>query len=184
MPEPENTIISQITDEAYEALVAKGVHVLLFPLVKESTGIKADTAKNLLKGWPIGSFTGSGETADSEEYQDQLIGGIYKTFISGGLDPGDINLKTYFNPDVGKPDIAPVKHSRTITPQFVLMLATTCDEPEQLEVWWSGGVNYLGGGGINGDYGKVIGSELKFKVSGAVKVGKTNNGKIPKSLYG
>lgn len=181
---PNNlNFLQSITAEAREQLVSKGVHVILFAIERQSGALTLNTGNNLLKGWPIGSLSGSGDNSDSEEYGDQLSGGIYKTFIGGGIDPGDITLSSYFDVDVGKPDIQPIVNSRVITPQFVLMLAIPSSTASSLDVVWSGGVNWSGGGNINGELGKSVKSELKFKVTGEPKVGLSKNGTIPYTYY-
>ncbi|MDR1959385.1 MAG: hypothetical protein LBQ54_10165 [Planctomycetaceae bacterium] len=184
MPDPE--IYDVIASQGFDALVSKGIYAMLFPVTRnETTGdFETDTATNLLNGYPVGGISGSGDTADSEEFQDQLMGGVNKCFISGAIDPGDISFNTYYSLSKGRPKIQSIKHSRVITPQFVLMLAVTTDDEDMLQGWFAAGVNYSGGGEIKGDNGKIIGSSLKFKVTGMVKAGSEEVGLIDKSLYG
>jgi len=183
MPDPlqENPVLTQIAGDAFEALVAKGIHVMLFPLKRQGANIVTDTTTNLLKGYPIGSITTGGESVDSEEFQDQLRGGMHKTKIAGAIDSGDITLKAYFNPAGGKPKIAGIVDSVTFTPQFALVLARKSGEV--LQGFFSAGVNYAGGNDIQGEYGKVIGSSLKFNISGEAKFGYEEVGTFPMSLY-
>jgi hypothetical protein len=165
-----------------EAMVSKGIHMLLFKLQADG---KPDTSKNILYGVSMGSISSSGETVDSEELQDQLIGGNYKAFLSGAIDPGDFTLNTNYTPKMGKLEINPVVDSFVIAPQFLLILATTnsADDKGNLKGFWASAVNYNGGREIKGDIGKIIGSSLKFKASGEPKVGFDEVGSIPKSLY-
>ena len=177
-------IINDFGGSAFEGLVAKGVLMLLFPMVRNGSAIQADTSENLLHGYKVGGFTGSGETVDSEELQDQLTGGAYKAYISGSIDAGDMNLTATFDPDKGPLKLTPMRHSRVVTPNFVYLLATTSPDPEKLDVFLIAGVNYLGGRDIKGDYGKVIGTSFKFKITGKPKVGTKECGRIAISLYG
>jgi hypothetical protein len=168
----------QIASERFEALVAKGIHAILFRVTR--SGI--DSTKNLLYGYPIGGFNTSGDSVDSEEFQDQTRGGMYKNFVGGAIDPGDITFTAYFAPDMGKPDIEGVTNSRSLTPQFVLTLATKKDD-DTLEGFFSAGVNYAGGNEIKGDFGKFIGSSMKFKITGKPSVGYEEVGDIDMALY-
>jgi len=68
------------------------------------------------------------------------------------------------------------------TPQFLLILARKKSDTV-LEGFFSAGVNYAGGNDIKGDYGKVIGSSLKFKITGEPKVGYEEVGDFPLSVY-
>jgi hypothetical protein len=178
----ENQIITQVANEAFEALVAKGLHAMLFPLKRQGANIVTDTSVNLLKGYPIGSINSSGDSADSEEFQDQLRGGMYKTKIGGAVDPGDITFKAYFAPTMGKPKIEGIVNSMVFTPQFLLILARKQSDTE-LQGVFSAGVNYAGGNDIQGEYGKVVGSSLKFQITGEPKVGYNEVGTFPMSLY-
>lgn len=178
------TILNKMGDDAFEGIVSKGVLMMLFPMVRNGTSLKADTTENLLNGYKVGGFSGSGDSVDSEELQDQLMGGENKVFFSGAVDAGDFSITTAFNPEKGRLKLVPIRHSRVVSPQFALLLATTCDEPTKLDVWFIAGVNYLGGREIKGDFGKIIGSSLKFKVSGKPKVGTAECGQIDIALYG
>ena len=174
---------TQVINEAFEAIVAKGIHALLFPLKRGTNGsIEIDTSKNLLYGYPIGSFNTGGESVDSEEFQDQTRGGIYKTKVAGAIDPGDITFNAYFDPKFGKPDIAGVHNSMVFTPQFVLYLARKKSETE-LQGFFAAGVNYAGGSEIKGDYGKILGSSLKFAISGEPQYGENKVGIISMAHY-
>lgn len=178
MPEPEfTTVATQIASERFEALVSKGIHAMLFPVTRDGL----DKSKNLLYGYPVGGFNTSGETVDQEEFQDQTRGGDYKTFIPGATDPGDITFNTYFDQNKGKPPIEGVVNSTVMTPQFVLVLARK-QSATQLQGFFTAGVNYSGGNDIKGDYGKVIGSSLKFKITGKPYYG-PEVGTIPMSEY-
>lgn len=177
-------IIDQIAESSFEGLVSKGVLMMLFPMLRNGSGLQADTSENLLNGYKVGGFSGSGDSVDSEELQDQLMGGEYKAFISGAIDAGDFSITTAFNPDKGRLKITPIRHSRVVSPQFVLLLATTSEDKDKLDVWMIAGVNYLGGREIKGDFGKVIGSSIKFKMTGKPKIGTTECGQIAIDLYG
>jgi len=188
------TIITQIADEGFEALAAKGIHALLFPMESVSGNIQANMSKNILCGYPIGNINTSGENVDQEEFQDQIRGGNYKNFFGGAIDPGDITFSAYFDPNRGKPDIRGVENSMMITPQFALILARvklpapwpnqSKTTPTSLQAFFSAGVNYAGGMEIKGDYGKAIGSSLKFKITGKPTYGYEEHPTlIPYSLY-
>ncbi|GHT28041.1 hypothetical protein FACS18942_08080 [Planctomycetales bacterium] len=75
------------------------------------------------------------------------------------------------------------------TPQFILMLGIYPADtplgtvPATLDGFFAAGCNYAGGGDIKGDYGKVIGSSLKFKLTGQVKIGTAEVGSIDYQLY-
>ncbi len=184
MSDTDVNVIKELEMQHFEAIVSKGIRGLLFSMIHDGTKAKADTTKNILNGYPIGGITTSGDSVDSEEFQDQLMGGEFKSFVAGAIDGGDVTLTTYFNVAKGRPPITGIRHSRVITPQFILILATTCTTPGKLQGWFAAGVNYNGGNEIKGDYGKIIGSSLKFKISGTVKVGAPNVGLIDESLYG
>jgi hypothetical protein len=160
-------------ENAFEGLIAKGVLMMLFQMVRDGSDILCDTSENLLNGYKLGGFNSSGETVDSEELQDQLSG-VYKAFISGSIDPGDFTINATFDPDKGPIKLVPMRHSRVVTPQFVLLLATTCNEADKLDVWMLAGVNYLGGREIKGDLGKSVGTSFKCKITGKPKVGTKN----------
>ena len=177
-----NDIITQIENDSFEALVSKGIHAILFAMKRTGGTITTDKSKNLLYGYPVGGFNTGGETVDMEEFQDQIRGGIYKTSLPGAIDPGDLTFTTYFAPSLGKPDVAGVVNSMVITPQFILCLARKISD-STLQGFFLSGVNYAGGNDIKGDYGKAIGSSLKFKISGEPKVGYDQVGNIPMSLY-
>lgn len=177
-------ILGQMGEESFEGLVAKNVLMMLFPMIRDGNGLKADTSENLLNGYKVGGFSGSGDSVDSEELQDQLMGGEYKAFISGAIDAGDFSITTAFNPDKGRLKITPIRHARVVSPQFALLLATTCDDKTKLDVWMIAGVNYLGGREIKGDFGKIIGSSIKFKMTGKPRVGTSECGQIDIGLYG
>jgi len=170
--------MTQIEDERIEALVSKGIHAMLFRMTRSGT----DTSRNLLYGYPVGGFNTSGESVDQEEFQDQLAGGMHKTFIGGAVDPGDITFNAMFVPEMGMPEIEGVVNSMSMTPQFTLVLARKKSDTV-LEGFFSAGVNYAGGNDIKGDYGKVIGTSLKFKITGKPQVGYAKVGDIPMSLY-
>jgi hypothetical protein len=178
MSVPPNDVATQLGNERFEALVAKGIHAILFAVTPSGT----DKTRNLLHGYPVGGFQTSGETADMEEFQDQIRGGNYKTYIGGAIDPGDITFNAYFAPTMGKPEIEGVINSTVLTPQFILQLARKQSDT-MLQGFFAAGVNYLGGNDIKGDYGKVIGSSLKFKISGEPLVGYAKVGPIAMSLY-
>ena len=170
--------MTQLGNERFEALVSKGIHALLFPVTRDGV----DTSKNLLYGYPIGGFNTSGDTVESEDFQDQILGGMYKTKISGAIDPGDITCNAYFAPEMGKPKIEGVVNSMVMTPQFILILARK-KSATMLEGFFAAGVNYGGGNDTKGDYGKAIGSSMKFNISGEPKVGYDEVGDIPMDLY-
>jgi hypothetical protein len=176
------TLPSTLTDlqKVTTAMVSKGIYAILLKL---KTSGEADTSRNILNGYTIGSITSGGDTVTSEEFQDQLLGGTNKTFISGAIDPGDFTISTYFNPDKPKPEIDPVVNSIVTTPQFILILATTGGAEGALKGFWAGGVNYNGGQEIKGEYAKIIGSSFKFKASGEVKVGFAAVGELSMALY-
>ena len=176
------TVITQIANENFEALVSKGIHAMLFALKRIGGTVQADTSVNLLYGYPIGGFTKGEESAEQEEFQDQIRGGIYKTFVGGAIDPGDIIFNAYFSPTMGKPEIEGAINSTIITPQFVLLLARKQSDT-LLQGFLAAGVNYSGGNDIKGDYGKIIGSSLKFKASGKPSFGYEEVGTLPMSLY-
>lgn len=177
-------VLDEVQNKAFKALVSKGIHALLFPMKEDDDGnIVCDISLNLLKGYPVGGFSGSGDTADSEEFQDQLMGGAYKNFVPGAVDPGDISFNTYFTPGKAKPNLATVKNSMVFTPQFMLALATETNDPETLQGFFAAGVNYQSGSDLKGDYGKIIGSSLKFKITGEPKWGFAEVGTIAKTLY-
>ena len=184
MPIDTLDIIDNFGKETFEGLVAKNVYMMLFPMVRSGNGIVADTSENLLNGYKLGGFTGSGDTADSEELQDQLMGNEYKVFVGGILDGGDFTINSMFNPDKPRLKIIPMRHSRIVSPQFVFLMATTSDDPEKLDVFLAAGVNYLGGRDIKGDFGKVIGTSFKFKVTGKSKVGTAECGQLDIAFYG
>jgi hypothetical protein len=180
MPTPQ--IFTQITDEGFEALVSKGIHALLFPVHRVGSNFQADTSVNLLHGYPIGNFTKGEESTDQEEIQDQIRGGDYKIFVPGATDPGDLTFNAYFPPAKGKPDVEGAVNSLVITPQFVVMLARR-QSATTLHGFLVAGVNYSGGVDIQGNYGNVIGTSLKFKLSGKPIYGFDKVGTIPMSLY-
>ena len=170
-------LLTQLGNEKFEAFVSKGIHALLFPVTREGV----DTTRNLLYGYPVGGFNTSGDTVDQEEFQDQIRGGMNKTFLPGLIDPGDITFNTYFTPDKGKPEIPGVVDSMVMTPQFILILARK--KGAGLEGFLSAGVNYASGNDLKGDYGKTIGSSLKFKITGEVKSGYAAVGPVSMELY-
>ena len=184
MADTINPNIDTIPFQAFEALVAKGVYCLLFPLKVTGGNMINDTTENLLNGIPIGNITIGDETPEQEEFQDQLAGGLYKTFAGGSIDPGDLNLTSYFAP--GKPPlkIQGVVNSTVIIPQFTFIAAVQDTDPMKLQAFFAAGVNYNGGQGIQGDFGKIIKSNLKFKISGKPLRGFQAAGKLDKSLYG
>jgi hypothetical protein len=177
-------VVAQLEKQSFEALVSKGIYAMLFPMIHDGTERKADISNNLLNGYPIGGITSGGDSTDSEEFQDQLMGGEFKTFIQGATDPGDVTFNTYFNLEKGRPPITGIRNSRVITPAFILILAIESETADKLQGFFVAGVNYSGGNDIKGDYGKIIGSSLKFKITGSVKVGATAVGLIDKALYG
>jgi hypothetical protein len=172
--------VDTIESNATTALVSKGIYAMLYKMVKNGALFTPNVTKNYLFGYTIGGINGSGDTVSSEEYQDQLLGGTNKTFVPGAIDPGEITLTTYFDPQKGVPDVDPVRHSYIITPQFLLILAVLDSKatPKSLRPFWTGGVNYNGGNDLKGELGKVIGSSLKFKVTGKQKVGFRANGAL------
>ena len=87
----------------------------------------------------------------------------------------------YFTPDKGKPEIPGVVDSMVMTPQFILILARK--KGAGLEGFLSAGVSYAGGNDLKGDYGKTIGSSLKFKITGEVKSGYAAVGPVSMQLY-
>ncbi|MDR1383323.1 MAG: hypothetical protein LBJ67_05700 [Planctomycetaceae bacterium] len=178
------SFIDDIASQSFKALVSKGVYALLFPIKITSGTPSVVTDSNLLNGYPVGTFNGSGDTADSEEFQDQLRGGLFKMFAGGAIDPGDVTLNTYFAPELGRPKLPTIVNSEVISPQFLLILAVGSTTSGKLKGFFAAGVNYSGGNDIKGDYGKIIGSSLKFKISGLVKAGYDEIGEINKSLYG
>jgi hypothetical protein len=179
---PEIELPSTLNDlqQVTTAMVSKGIHAILLKM--KAAGV-ADTSKNILKGYTVGSITSGGDTVTSEEFQDQLLGGTNKTFIASAIDPGDFTISTYYNPSLAKPKVDPVTDSLVITPQFILILATTGGAEGALKGFWAGGVNYNGGNELKGEYGKIIGSSFKFKASGEPKVGFTDVGEIAMALY-
>ena len=177
-----DNIITQIEDESFEALVSKGIHAILFALKRQNGQITTDKTKNLLYGYPVGGFNTSGDTVDMEEFQDQIRGGMNKTFLPGAVDPGDITFTTYFAPALGKPPIEGAINSTVIIPQFILALARKQSDTV-LQGFFLAGVNYAGGCEIKGDYGKAIGSSIKFKITGSLTVGYNSVGPIPMALY-
>jgi len=183
MSEPqENLNFTQIANEAFEALVSKGIHAILFPLVRGSNGIEVDKTRNLLYGYPVGNINGSGENVESEEFQDQIRGGNYKQKIGGVIDPGDITFDAYYDPNKGKPAIEGVVNSMAFTPQFILALARK-KSPTTLDGFFLAGVNYAGGNELKGDLGKAFKTSLKFAISGEPKTGYAQVGEIPMSDY-
>jgi hypothetical protein len=179
---PPPDVFTQITSEGFEALVSKGIHVLLFRVHRVGGVIQTDKSVNLLCGYPVGGFNTSGESVDSEDFQDQIRGGMHKTKVGGAIDPGDITFNAYFDPNRGKPEIEGVVNSMSITPQFVLALARK-KSSTQLQGFFAAGVNYAGGMDIKGDYGKIIGSSLKFAITGEPKFGHDAVGTFPMSDY-
>jgi hypothetical protein len=133
-------------------------------------------------GYPIGGFTKDPESVESEVFENQLLGGMHKAKLAGAIDSGGINFNAYFDPRRGKPKIVGVVNSMVFTPQFVLYLARKKSDT-MLEGFFSSGVNYAGGNDIKGDFGKVIGSSLKFDISGEAKYGYDEVGEIPMELY-
>ena len=170
--------MTQLGNERFETFVSKGIYALLFPVTRDGV----DTTKNLLYGYPVGSFNMSGETVEMEDFQDQIRGGMNKTFIAGQTDPGDITFDAYFTPEMGKPPIEGVVNSMVFTPQFILTLARKKDATT-LEGFFSAGVNYAGGNEIKGDLGKAMKTSLKFKITGETLVGYDKVGDIDMSLY-
>jgi hypothetical protein len=168
MPEIINTQIDKLTEQAFQALVSKGIYALLFATKYDTASKKivADTSKNILYGYKVGGFNTSGDSADSEEFQDQLSGGFFKSFIGGAIDGGDFSFNSYFAPDKPKPKITGIVRSTVITPQFILILAIEHEDEDKLQGFFASGINYLGGNDIKGDLGKAIGSSMKFKISG------------------
>jgi hypothetical protein len=177
-------IVTELEKQSFEALISKGIYGLLFLMIHDGDTIKADISENLLNGYPVGGITGGGDSVDSEEFQDQLLGGDYKTFVRGAVDPGDVTFNTYFSMEKGKPKLSGIRNSRIITPEFILILAIQSEDEDKLQGFFAAGVNYSGGNDLKGEYGKVIGSSLKFKITGSVKVGADAVGMIDKSLYG
>ncbi|MCL2710771.1 MAG: hypothetical protein FWE95_07810 [Planctomycetaceae bacterium] len=176
-------VMTQVADDNFEALVSKGIHAILFPLKRGTNGaIELDKSKNLLHGYPIGGFDSTGDTVESEEFQDQLMGGNFKNFIGGAIDAGEITFNAYFAPTKGKPKIEGVVNSMVIVPQFVLSLARKKNETT-LEGFFTAGVNYGGGNDIKGELGKALKTSLKFKITGEPKVGYDEVGEIPMSDY-
>jgi hypothetical protein len=156
---------------------------------KVGADIKIDSTKNILNGYPVGTFNSGGESVDSEEFQDQLSGGNYKAFLGGAIDGGDITFNTYFEPSKGKPNIPGIVKSKIITPQFTLILAIVntiqagTGDILTLQPFYASGVNYSGGAELKGDLGKAIGSSLKFKISGEPIMGTTDLDPIAYSYY-
>ena len=174
-----NDIFTQVTSDFFEVLVAKGLHAILFRVQRDGT---VDTTKNLLYGYPIGNIKTSGETVESEDFQDQIRGGTYKTKIGGGSDAGDITFDAYFDPNRGKPEIEGVVNSMSFTPQFALYIGRKKNSTT-LEGFFAAGVNYAGGMDINGDLGKAVKSSLKFAITGEPKYGYADVGELPMSMY-
>jgi hypothetical protein len=178
-----NTSIDSLTQQAFQGLVSKGIYALLFPLKTDEGELVIDTTTNLLADYPVGGFSTSGDSADSEEFQSQLAGGVNKTFLAGAIDPGDISFNTYFAPNKSKPNVAGVVNSTVTSPQFILILAIQHTTATLLQGFFAAGVNYAGGNDIKGDYGKTMGSSMKFKITGTSKWGFTEVGTFPKTLY-
>jgi hypothetical protein len=179
------SVIDELASQAFVSLVSKGIYAMLFKTVDNGGGsTSADTSANLLNGYPVGGFTGGGDNVDQEEFQDQLMGGSFKTFIGGAIDAGDMTFNTYFAANKGRPPITGVVNSTMITPQYILVLAYQHTDPDKLQGFFAAGVNYLGGNDLKGEYGTTIGSSLKFKITGAVKAGTEEVGVLQKSIYG
>ncbi|MDR2757618.1 MAG: hypothetical protein LBC20_18160, partial [Planctomycetaceae bacterium] len=83
-----------------------------------------------------------------------------------------------------KPDVAGVVNSTVTSPQFILILAIQHTTETLLQGFFAAGVNYAGGNDIKGDYGKTMGSSMKFKITGTPKWGFTEVGTFNKTLYG
>ncbi|MCL2306154.1 MAG: hypothetical protein FWC43_12495 [Planctomycetaceae bacterium] len=178
-----NTNLDKISEQAFKALVAKGIYCLLFPIKVSGKTKTTDTSKNLLNGVSVGNITIGDETPDQEEFQDQLLGGLYKMYAGGAIDPGDLSLATNFEPDAIPLEISGVVNSQVVTPQFALVLAVEKDD-KTLQGFFACGANYNGGQGLQGDYGKIIKSNLKFKLTGEPIRGFPKVGTFSKSLYG
>jgi hypothetical protein len=186
MPTIENNaILTANNAEVFRQLVAKGIHLLLFPYTTGTGGAaQLDTTTNLLYGYRYGTITSGGESVDQEEIADQLAGGSFKSFAGGAIDGGDFTMNTYYNIATGGPQIQQIVDSTIMVPQFFLLMATTMQsDPDKLQVFWAAGVNYNGGKEIKGDTGKAIGSSLKFKISGRVISGTDACGTINKTYY-
>lgn len=181
MSTPPSTpdIFATLTEDFFEALIAKGIHAILFRVKRDGT---TDKTKNLLYGVPIGNIKLGGESVDMEDFQDQIRGGMHKNKIGGAIDPGDVAFDGYYNPNVGKPDVVGVVNSMAVTPEFILTLARKKSKTV-LEGFFAAGVNYAGGMDITGDYGKVVKSSLKFSITGEPLYGYDDVGDIAMSLY-
>lgn len=178
-----NTPIDSLTAQAFQGLVSKGIYGLLFPLKTVAEQLVIDTTTNLLADYPVGGFSTSGDSVDSEEFQSQLAGGNNKTFLAGAVDPGEITFNSYFAPSKGKPKVTGAVNSTVTSPQFILILAIEHATSTLLQGFFAAGVNYAGGNEIKGDYGKTMGSSMKFKITGNTKWGFTEVGTFNKSLY-
>jgi len=176
-----NAKIDALTEAAFAALVSKGIYCLLFPVKADKT---IDTTVNYLNGVPVGNITTGDETPDSEEFRSQLAGGVYKTFIRGAIDPGDVTLANYFSPNGNEFTPPPPVQSIVMSPEMIIILAVESDAAGKLQGFFACGCNYNGGRNLDGTYGQIVKSGLKFKLSGKPLRGFHEAGKLDKSLYG
>jgi hypothetical protein len=179
MSTPPPDIYDILSDDFIELLIAKGIHAILYRMRRDGT---PDKTKNLLHGYPVGNIKVDDQAVDSEEFQDQLRGGMYKTSVGGAIKPGNVTFDTYFAPSKGKPPIEGVENSMAITPQFLLVLARKKDA-DTLEGFYASGVNFGGGLGLDGTYGKAVKSGMKFDGTGKPLIGYDEVGEISMTDY-
>ncbi len=149
-------------EQTDEYAVSVGLYCFYFPYGASS---------NFLKGFKITDITKSPNVHDQKEVGHQLASERWKNHISLMSDAGDLTVKGYFEFEAGFDELPEVTQSRIKGPAGTVMLGLATDTEGAFNIFFQCGANIQEEGSIEGTFGEVMTTAVKFKLSGKPLMG-------------
>lgn len=156
-------------EQTDEYAVSIGIYCLYF---------EANSQDNYMKGFKVMDVNKAPNVHDQKEVGHQLASGRWKNHVSLMSDAGDLTVKGHFEFERGKYSPAETVNSRVKGPAGTVMLGIAASDADKIEIFFMCGANVNEDGSIEGAFGDVMGSAVKFKLSGEPKMGTVECGTL------
>ncbi len=149
-------------EQTDDYMISAEIYCLFFPY---------GSRVNYMKGMKVTDINRSPTVYTQAEVGHQLASGIYANFATTKADPGELTVKNHFEFERGtKPPIH--TYPRIKGPTGTVMLGVVePDDFDNIQIFFLCGANIAEEGGIEGNFGSVMMSATKFKLSGEPKMG-------------
>ena len=151
-----------------EYAISIGLYCFYFPY---------GTQENYLKGFKITDINKSPNVHTQKEVGHQLAADGWAEHVTLKSDAGDLTVKGMFEFESGTGEPPRPVRSRIKGPAGTVMLGLAAEADGKVDIFFECGANVQEEGAIEGAFGEVMETAVKFKLSGKPKMGTTACGR-------